>query len=260
MPSPDSFFVTRTMQALEVLAFQPSSAPEIAEILRVDARTARRLLNRLASEGWLTRTEGRVRTYSLSLRIVALAAHFADRLPLARVATDALRTLHEQTHAVAHLTVPSYRHVLCLVQQAACGDDRPRPRELVPAHASAGGKLLLGFRHAWRESVLELPLERLTERTIVDPDALREECAAAAKRRFAAEDGEYDPELQGVAAPVADAAGEVVAAVVLTGARRTGVAEHRDAVMAAAAGIEDAVRDGAAVTWHHLADGDAAPR
>jgi DNA-binding IclR family transcriptional regulator len=246
LPTADSFFVTRTMQALEVLAFQPSSAPQIAEALRVDARTARRLLNRLTGDGWLTRAEGRVRTYSLSLRVVALAAHFADRLPLAQAADVALRALHEQTGAVAHLTVPSYRHVLCLVQHAGCGDARPRPRELIPAQASAGGKLLLGHRDAWRESVLELPLERLTPRTITDPDALRAECIASAARGYAAEDGEYLPGLESVAAPVADRAGEVVAAVVLTGSAGTKTAEHRAAVVAAGAEIGRAVREAAA--------------
>ncbi len=79
MASVESFFVTRTMQAIEVLAFQSSTAPQIARALQVDARTARRLLTRLADDGWLTRTEGRATTYSLSLRVVALASHFAER-------------------------------------------------------------------------------------------------------------------------------------------------------------------------------------
>lgn len=238
MASPESFFVTRTMQTLEVLAFKPSSAPQIADVLRVDARTARRLLNRLADDGWLTRTEGRARTYSLSLRVVALAAHFAERAPLARAAHAPLRALHERTGGVAHLTVPSYRSVLCLVQRAGCADARPRVRELVPAHASAGGKLLLAFREPWRESVLELPLERLTERTIVDPDALRQESVVAAERGFAIEDGEYRTDLQSIAAPVADRSGEVIAAVALTGPRGLEVLERGEAVTSAAADVE----------------------
>src|SRR5215212_3868349 len=153
MASIESFFVTRTMRALEVLAFQPASAPQIAEVLQVDARTARRLLNRLTDDGWVVRTEGRVRTYTLSLRLVALAAHFAAAAPLAQAARHAIVALHERTGGTAHLTVPSYRSVLSLVQQGASAD-APQPGELVPAHASAGGKLLLGHRARWRESVL----------------------------------------------------------------------------------------------------------
>jgi len=237
MPSIDSFFVIRTMQALEVLAFRPSSAPEVADVLRVDARTARRLLNRLADEGWLVRTEGRVRTYTLSLRLVALAAHFLERAPITRAATTAVRALHEQTGGVAHLTIPSYRSVLCVAQHADGPHASPRFRELIPAHASAGGKVLLAHRVPWRESVLELPLDRVTEHTIVDPDAVRMQCETTLGRGFAFEDGEYREGLQGVAVPVPDEAGDVMAAIALTGPRELDIAGKVDAVADAAEGL-----------------------
>jgi DNA-binding IclR family transcriptional regulator len=230
----DSFFVVRTMQALEVIAFQPSSAPQVAEVLRVDARTARRLLNRLTAEGWLVRTEGRVKTYTLSLRLVALASHFLERTPLTEAATTVVRALHEQTGAVAHVAVPCYRSVLCLAQRAADGISRPYPRELVPAHASAAGKVLLAYRAPWRESILELPLERLTERTVIDADALRADCDLTLERGYAFEDGEYRNDLQSVAAPVPDASGDVMAAVALSGPRELDVDARLDAVLDAA--------------------------
>lgn len=238
MAAAESFFVTRTMETFEVLAFQPSSAPQVARVLRVDPRTARRLLNRLVDEGWLTRSEGRTRMYTLSLRVVALAAHFAERAPLARAAQPVIAALHDLTGATAHLAVPSYRSTLCLVHRAGGPDARPQLRELVPAHATAAGKILLAHRDPWRESVLELPLERLTERTIVDPELLREQCAAGRARGFATDDGEYRPGLQGVAAPVVDASGDVAGAVALTAGPQLGVLECVDAVIAAAAQVE----------------------
>ena len=230
----DSFFVVRTMQALEVIAFQPSSAPQIAEALRVDARTARRLLNRLTAEGWLVRTEGRVKTYTLSLRLVALASHFLERAPLTKVATAVARALHERTGGVAHVVVPSYRSVLCLVRCAADSVSRPHARELIQAHASAGGKVLLAHRPPWRESVLELPLDALTEHTIVDADALRAECDAVFERGYAIEDGEYRDDVRSVAAPVPDAAGDVMAALGLSGPRDLDVDARLEAVLEAA--------------------------
>ena len=231
MATVDSFFAIRTMEAIEVLAFQPSTAPQVADALRVDTRTARRLLNRLASEGWITRTEGRVRTYTLSLRLVALASHFLERAPLTIAAASVVRALHDRTGCVAHVTVPSYRSVLCLASSA--GD--PHPRKLIPAHAIAGGKVLLAHRQPWRESVLERPLERLTERTVVDPDALRDECRAIVDCGFAFEDGEYLEGVQSVAAPVVDETGEVMIAVALTGPH---VAAHIDAVKDAADALQ----------------------
>jgi DNA-binding IclR family transcriptional regulator len=243
MAAVNSFFVVRTMQALEVLAFQPSSAPQVAEVLRVDARTARRLLNRLADEGWLVRSEGRVRTYTLSLRLVALAAHFLEQSPLARAATAAVRDLHARTGGVAHLTIPSYRSVLCLARQASSSHPRPHFRELIPAHATAGGKVLLAHREPWRESVLQLPLEPLTERTIVDPAVVREECEVTLARGFAFEDGEYRDDLQTVAVPVPDPSG-VMAAVALSGPPELDVRARVDAVAQAAAAVGDMLAEG----------------
>ncbi len=235
MATVDSFFVTRTMQTVELLAFQSCTAPQVAEVLRVDARTARRLLNRLADEGWLVRSEGRVRTYTLSLRVAALAAHYVERAPLTVAATPIVRSLHERTGAVAHLVVPSYRSVLCLVHRAGGAPSRPHLGELIPAHATAGGKVLLAHRAAWRESVLELPLERLTERTVVDPDAVRNECEVTLAQGFARESGEYRDGLRGVAAPVPDPTGDVMAAIVLSGPEEPDVC----AVTAAAAALRD---------------------
>jgi DNA-binding IclR family transcriptional regulator len=237
MATIDSFFVTRTMQAVELLAFQPCTAPQVADVLRVDARTARRLLNRLTDEGWLVRSEGRVRTYTLSLRVVALAAHFAERAPLTTAALSIVRSLHERTGGVAHLAVPSYRSVLCLVHRADRSQSRPHMRELIPAHATAGGKVLLAHRAAWRESVLELPLERLTERTIIDADAIRSECEATLAQGFAFEDEEYRDGLQAVAAPVPDAAGDVMAAIALSGPTELNVAARVGEVTAAASAL-----------------------
>src|SRR4051812_29422948 len=217
MATVDSFFVIRTMQALEVLAFRPSSAPQVAEVLRVDSRTARRLLNRLAAEGWIIRRDGRVKTYTLSLRLVALASHFLERTPLTRIATSVIDALHQQTGGVAYVTVPSYRSVLCLTQRGSDCASRPRAGELIPAHVSAGGKVLLAHRAPWRESILELPLERLTERTVVDPDAVRRECAVTLQQGFAFEAAEYEDGLESIAAPVPEESGDVMAAVALTG-------------------------------------------
>ncbi|HEX8101183.1 MAG TPA: IclR family transcriptional regulator C-terminal domain-containing protein [Solirubrobacteraceae bacterium] len=215
MSATEAFFVSRTMQAMEVLAFAPSSAPQVAGALRVHPRTARRLLNRLVDDGWVTRTEGRRRVYAPTLRIVALAAHFAERSELALAAREPVGRLHAATGGVAHLLIPSYRSTLCLVHRAGGPDARPQLRELAPAHATAGGKLLLAHRDRWRESVLAQPLEPVARATITDRAALIEALAEIRARGLATEDSELADGLRAVAAPVRDAGGEVAGALSL---------------------------------------------
>lgn len=191
------------MRMLELLAFEPLSAPQLAAALHSTPRTVRRVLAQLEDDDYLTRSARAPREYRPTMRLVALAGQVVENSALARRARPYVALLHEQTGAAAHLMVPSYRSVLCLVHVASEGDDaRPRLRELVPAHCTAAGKALLASRDRWRESVLTAPLERHTERTIVDADVLRRELEAIRRDGYATEDGEFQPRTRAVAATV----------------------------------------------------------
>ena len=218
MRPPEAWYVTRTMRALELLAFQPRSAPQVAAALEVHPRTARRLLNRLLEESYLTRTDDARRLYAPTMRLVALAGQVVERSELTKIAAPFVARLHEQTGATAHLAVPSYRSALCLVhRENGSAPVPPRLRELVPCHCAATGKALLSWRDAWRESVLSAPLERRTDRTLTDPAALRADAEATRERGYATEDGELQDGVRAVAAPVFSASGEAVAALGVSG-------------------------------------------
>jgi DNA-binding IclR family transcriptional regulator len=209
----------------------------VAAALQVHPRTARRLLNRLRDEGYLSRSEDARRLYAPTLRIVALAGQIVERTRLAERAVPVVAALHDETGAVAHLAIPSYRSVLCVVHGNGTGPAAPGLHELAPAHCTATGKALLGHRDAWRDSVLRLPLERRTARTITDPGALRAEAAAIRVRGYAVEDEEFRLGVRGVAAPVFSAAGEAAAALGVSGVDVEGLAER---VLAAARALEAA--------------------
>jgi DNA-binding IclR family transcriptional regulator len=198
----EALYVARTMQVLELLAFEPLSAPLVAATLRIHPRTARRILVRLQEEGYLIRSDDTRRRYTPSMRIVALAGQVTARSPLTALALPVVVRIHEQTQGDAHLVVPSYRSALCIVHADRTGRARARPQELVPAHCTATGKALLAWRQRWRDSVLACPLERHTERTIVDPADLARDADATRARGYAMDDGEYENGVPAVAAPV----------------------------------------------------------
>ena len=75
-----------TVRALECLAFAALSAPELAASLQVSVRTARRLLQRLALEGFVTQEPGHRRRYQATLRLAALGRQLLDHAPLAQAA------------------------------------------------------------------------------------------------------------------------------------------------------------------------------
>lgn len=238
MPPPEAWYAARAMQALEVLAFQPLSAPQVAAALQVHPRTARRLLTRLRDEGYLTRSDDARRLYAPTMRIVALAGQIVQRARIAERAVPLVAALHDETGAVAHLAIPSYRSVLCVVHGNGARPAAPGLHELAPAHCTAIGKALLGHRDAWRDSLLTLPLERRTARTITDPGALIAEARTVRARGYAIEDGENQAGVRGVAAPVFAASGEAVAALGVSTGEDQDIEALAARVVAAARALE----------------------
>jgi DNA-binding IclR family transcriptional regulator len=240
----EAYYASRTLRALELLTFNDLSCPQVAAVLQIHPRTARRLLLRLAADGYIEQTCDSRRRYRATLRLVALGCQVIAHAELPRTAAPHVAELHASTGAVAHLVIPSYRGAACVVHS---DDPSPRQppepmlRELLPAHATAAGKVLLAFRPPWRDSVLAKPLRRYTEATITSPRDI--ECAATEirTRGYAVDDGEYRSETLGIAAPVF-VRGHVPAALALSTAQRDGATHLVDAL------IERVVTAAAALT------------
>src|SRR3954466_7385016 len=115
MSAPEAWHVTRTLRAMELLAVRPRSAPELAEALGVHVRTARRVLKRLDSEGYVMLTDDRRRRYRPTMRVVALAGQVVERAELPATALPHVTSLREQLGEGCHLCVPSHLFALCLV-------------------------------------------------------------------------------------------------------------------------------------------------
>jgi DNA-binding IclR family transcriptional regulator len=79
----------------------------------------------------------------------------------------------------------------------------------------SSGQVLLAFRTpAAIERYLSQPtLERFTDRTLTDPVAVRERLRSVRRHGYAWAIEEFDAGIASVAAPIADASGEVIAAV-----------------------------------------------
>jgi DNA-binding IclR family transcriptional regulator len=241
--APEAWHVTRTLRAMELLAIEPRSAPELADGLGVHVRTARRILKRLESEGYVSVSGDRRRRYRPTMRVVALAGQVVERAELTQIAVPHVTALHEGVGESCHLCVPSYLSALCLVHVTAhtAAVCRPHLRELVPCHCTAAGKALLAWRGPWREAVLEQPLESFTDRTTTGPESLRRELGRTVARGYSVEDREYEPDTRGLAAPVFSEEGDTVAALAvaapLARLQAERYREFGEAVMSAAAGL-----------------------
>jgi DNA-binding IclR family transcriptional regulator len=245
----EAYYASRTLKALELLTFNDLSCPQVAAALQIHPRTARRLLAQLAADGYIEQTFDSRRRYRATLRLAALGCQVVAHAELPRIAASHVAELHAATGAVAHLVIPSYRGVACVVHgDGSCAGQPPRLmlRELLPAHATAAGKVLLAFRQPWRDRVLASPLPRFTEGTITSARDLERAATQVRTQGYAVENGEYQPGTLGVAAPVF-VRGQVPAALAVSGPQCAGVGHVIDAlverVVAAAAGLTLALRE-----------------
>jgi DNA-binding IclR family transcriptional regulator len=90
---------------------------------------------------------------------------------------------------------------------------------LLPAHATALGKVLLANRpYIWAESE-KREFVALTDATITDPPRLRREFDRVRTAGWSSEIGELSPDQVSIAAPISDRRGLVVGAIAIFGTR-----------------------------------------
>jgi DNA-binding IclR family transcriptional regulator len=156
-PCEINYTAQRALRAIEVIAFKPSSATQVAAALGVHARTARRILATLCHEHYAEHqfsSGGRRRSvYMATVRLLALLAQTAPRLPLVEHGRHVALALHEATGLDATVTMPAYTDVLVIAHAGAHG---PGQWTLLPPADHAPGRVLLAHREPWRRQLAEL--------------------------------------------------------------------------------------------------------
>lgn len=213
--------VDRAAALLLALGDSPAEAgvTELARRLGLHKSTASRLLATLQRRG-LVEQDDETGKYRLGLAVIRLAGRAERTLDLPGIARSELERLARATHETVGLVVPDGDLARTVAQvdgpsMAARANWTGRATQL---HCVASGKVLLAAR-AERE-VLRLAKQGLaacTDRTITRLDALLEEMARVRRRGFATGFSEWEEGCNAVAAPVHDARGVVIAAVVAWG-------------------------------------------
>jgi len=191
-----------------------SGVTELADTLDVSKSAVHNHLSTLCALGYVTNADG---TYELTHRFLRIGFGTRERHPVYRAARSEVRMLARNTSAVANLVVPEGPDAVYLHRV----DSRDHPIPVggsVRLHATAAGKAILAFRSrdAVDEYVDRHGLDRMTDRTVTDPAALRSELRSIRDRNIAFDRGEFDPDWQCVASPVV-VDGDPVGAVSVSG-------------------------------------------
>ena len=207
--------IERAFAVLSALADGPVGVTEVADRVALPKSTVARLLGSLQREGVVEQVPGGTR-YRLGARIASLAAGIAGTGSLVAVARPHLVELSSAVGETAGLSVPDgfEVHYIDQVDTAHQVQIRDWTGTRVPMHAVSSGLVLLAhLPAAAQKRFLAGPLERFTPRTMTDSSALRERLRQVKADGYAWVHEEFAEGLNSVAAPIADASGDVVAAV-----------------------------------------------
>lgn len=235
--------IDRMMEVLTQLELRDNGATirDLTAQLSLPRTSIYRILNTLLAHGMVRRDEAGA--YFLGHRLLGLAAHVAagaSGIDLGAVAQPVLEELATELGEGVKLSVIDHAGILVL---AAAQGRRAfaltvAPGQRMPIHAGAASKLLLANMPAEeRAPWLARPLVAYTQRSITDPERLERELARIRRQGWAQDKGENAPSIHAFAAPVADRAGNVVAAMsvpYLAGAEPARMEEIRLAVIRAA--------------------------
>jgi len=202
--------VQRAIAILDELADARSElgTNEIARRTGINVSTISRILATLTSGGLVEHVAVTGR-YRLGVGVIRLASAVGDRLDIRSLARPHLAELASRTQETATLSVPGGHEPITLdyVQSPLSVRSVAEVGRASAAHATAVGKVFL----AHGGSVPDGQLQAFTERTIVDHDVLRADVARVRERGWGQALGEREEDLNAVAVPVLDPAGQLAA-------------------------------------------------
>jgi DNA-binding IclR family transcriptional regulator len=211
----------KALAVLECLALadSPLTAQAVGEGCGISRPTAYRLLRTLMECGFVeTVGDGQ---YRLGTKILRLSRHVLDRLEVPSLAKPILRRLREQTGEMSLAAILEKDGLFYIAKYETTHAVRMDSRVGTSGHlhSTALGKAILAFLSADEQTTLlqNLPLPRVTPKTITSQARLRTHLAEVRRQGFAIEDEENEPEIRSIAAPVFNHMGEVVGAVGTSG-------------------------------------------
>lgn len=205
---------------LEVLAHSERSmgVTELANRMGIGKSNVHRLLQALVELGYARRDEASG-SYAASIRLWELGSAVLANLDLRRAAQAWMEWLLEQTRETVHLSVLDGDEVVYVHKV-----DSPEPVRAysqiggrAPAHCVATGKAMLAWLPEQRIEAVSRRLRAFSPRTLTEPAEFIRELERVRQLGYAVNRGEWRESVGGLAAPVRDPSGQVVAAVGLSG-------------------------------------------
>jgi DNA-binding IclR family transcriptional regulator len=207
----------RALDILELLAGSPGprGLADIAQQVRGPKATVHRLLAILQARGYATH-DPRTGRYGAGIRCFELGSLWARQLDLRAVAAPHAERLNERSGETVHLAVYDHGDVVYIdkIESRHPVVARSYVGGRCPAACVATGRALLAYQPREEiEEVLGFPLPACSPHSITRPAELDALLGRVRRDGYAVNHGGYRDGVGGVAAPIRDYTGRVVASV-----------------------------------------------
>ena len=225
---------------------------ELSKRLGLHKNNVFRLLATLEHRGYIEQNR-ETENYRLGPKTLQLGSIFIEQRECRRQARPVLEALTAATGETAVVAVLRANKVIYMdsVESTRTVRAISRVGAMLPAHCTAVGKAQLAFLPPSEVERLfpDTALLEVTPRTLKTRDALQQDLQVSRAREYAVENEECDLDVRGVAAPVRDFSGTVIAAVgVVAPSGRFG--DERLAAEGIVARVQEAARSISAKLGH----------
>ncbi len=188
---------------------------EIATASRLNKATAHRMLTALAEHG-LVEQDPKTRRYRVGVAVLRLANVRELCNPLLNAARPIMEKLMQQTGETTHMAAVANGSLrsLTYIESRQAIRVGMSGENILPFHGTASGIVYLAFSpESELERVLQAGLPDYTNKTLVDPGALRTAVTRAYEQGYATIDQGFEAGVFGLAAPIFNRYGEIQAAL-----------------------------------------------
>jgi DNA-binding IclR family transcriptional regulator len=195
------------------------SLSEISQRCGMPKTTVHRLVSSLREAKLLEQDRERDR-YRMGIRLFELGSIVLANLDAHREARPYVDQLSQISGESSHLCVFDGTNMVIIEHREPGGAtvNWTTTLSISPSYCTGVGKAALAFQEASTiEKVIRGGLLPYTPNTITDPAMLQRELAIIRERGYSVDNGEHQPGIRCVAAPIRNSAGRVFAAVSVTG-------------------------------------------
>lgn len=213
--------VTSALLVLKVFSEEEAEIgiSNLAKRLGLAKSTVHRLAVTLAAEGFLEQNPDNGR-YRLGLSLFSLGALVRRRMDVSNEARPLLGMLRDKTQEAVHLAILAQTSIIYLynLESAQAIGIRSYIGARKPAFCTAEGRVLLAYAPPSAVSaVIAEGLVERTPKTSTDPAVLQRTLEEVQQSGYGVDDEESEVGMRGLAAPIRDISGKVIAAVGLAG-------------------------------------------